>query len=100
MAPETAAESAGQREAPAWSAWGPKKGLVLMALTLEELQAQQDELKKVLASGATRVTTDGKTVYYGDATDLLKRLAAIESEIAGLSTPPPRVAGFATFRRC
>lgn len=71
-----------------------------MALTLEQLQAQQDELKKVLASGATRVTADGKTVYYGDATDLLKRLAAIESEIAGLSAPAPAVAGFATFRRC
>ena len=70
-----------------------------MAQTLEQLEAQRDELKAILASGATRVTTDGKTVMYGDATDLLKRIAAIESEIAGLATPPPKVAGFATFRR-
>ena len=71
-----------------------------MALTLDQLQAQLDNLKKVLAEGATRVTADGKSVNYGDATDLLKRIAAVESEIeATTRATPPSVAGYARFRR-
>ena len=68
---------------------------MLMAWTLIELEA----LRRAFASGTTRVTYDGKTVEYGTADDLLKRIRLIEGEMAGAAGRPLPVAGFAGFRR-
>lgn len=63
-------------------------------------QLELDALKQAFAAGALRVTFEGKTVEYGDASDLLKRIRVIEAEIGATTTGRPRpVAGFAGFRR-
>ena len=46
-----------------------------------------------------RVTSDGRTVEYGNAADLLSRVRIIESEMAQIVGSPLPVAGFAGFRR-
>jgi hypothetical protein len=69
--------------------------MVLMPWTEIEL----DALKRAFAAGTLRVTYDGKTVEYGTADDLLKRIRAIESEIAATTGTPRPIAGFASFRR-
>jgi hypothetical protein len=67
-----------------------------MAWTTAEL----DALKRAYASGTLRVSYDGKTVEYGSADDLLKRIRTVESEIAATSGGRARpVAGFAGFGR-
>ncbi|ALK09012.1 phage head-tail joining protein [Blastochloris viridis] len=58
-----------------------------------------DALKRAYASGTLRVSYDGKTVEYGSADDLLKRIRTIESEMAAASGSGRPVAGFATFSR-
>jgi hypothetical protein len=45
------------------------------------------------------VTSDGRTVEYGNAADLLSRVRIIESEMAQAIGAPLPVAGFASFRR-
>lgn len=63
-------------------------------------QLELDALKQAFAAGALRVTFEGKTVEYGDASDLLKRIRVIEAEIETTTTGRPGpVAGFAGFRR-
>lgn len=62
-------------------------------------QTELDALKRAYASGTLRVTFDGRTVEYGNADDLMKRIRAIESEMAALSGNPRPVAGFAGFGR-
>lgn len=52
-----------------------------MAWTTDEL----DALKRAYASGTLRVSYDGKTVEYGSADDLLKRIRTIETEITASS---------------
>jgi len=54
-------------------------------------QAELDALKRAYAAGTLRVTSDGRTVEYGNAADLLSRV-----QITGSPLP---VAGFASFRR-
>ncbi|MCT4494502.1 phage head-tail joining protein [Bosea minatitlanensis] len=67
-----------------------------MAWTTAEL----DALKRAYATGTLRVSYDGKTIEYGSADDLLKRIRTIESEIAATSGGPARpIAGFAGFGR-
>ena len=63
-------------------------------------QLELDALKQAFAAGALRVTFEGKTVEYGNADDLLKRIRVIEADIAATATGRQRpVAGFAGFRR-
>jgi hypothetical protein len=57
-------------------------------------------LRRAYASGTTRVSYDGKSVDYGNATDLLERIRTIERAMAGsganggLALPLAGVAGF------
>lgn len=67
--------------------------------TLEEMRADLVQLKKVWASGALEVTTDGKRVKYDDSNGLLRRIRAVESEIAAAEGDPLPQSRFATFRR-
>jgi hypothetical protein len=62
-------------------------------------QTELDALKRAFAGGTLRVTYDGKTVEYGSADDLLKRIRTIETEIAANSGNPRPIAGFASFGR-
>lgn len=62
-------------------------------------QAELDALKQAFASGTLEVTFEGKRVKYGDATDLLTRIRAIESEIAATTSQPLPVGRFAGYRR-
>ena len=62
-------------------------------------QSELDALKRAYAAGTLRVTSDGRTVEYGNAADLLSRMRTIESEMAQAAGSPLPVAGFASFRR-
>ena len=62
-------------------------------------QSELDALKRAYASGTLRVSYDGKTVEYGAAADLLSRIRTIEREIAGESSEPLPLAGYAGFSR-
>ena len=62
-------------------------------------QAELDALKRAYAAGTLRVTSDGRTVEYGNAADLLSRVRIIESEMAQAIGAPLPVAGIAGFRR-
>ena len=62
-------------------------------------QTELDALKRAYAAGTLRVTSDGQTVEYGNAADLLSRVRIIESEMAQITGTPLPVAGFAGFRR-
>ncbi len=62
-------------------------------------QAELDALKRAYAAGTLRVTSDGRTVEYGNAADLLSRVRTIESEMAQAIGAPLPIAGFASFRR-
>ena len=62
-------------------------------------QAELDALKRAYATGTLRVTSDGRTVEYGNAADLLSRVRIIESEMAQITGSPLPVAGYAGFRR-
>ncbi|MBF0342387.1 MAG: hypothetical protein HQL95_15690 [Magnetococcales bacterium] len=52
-----------------------------MSFTLAEL----DALKQAYASGALRISHEGKTVEYGSEADLLRRIRMIEGELAASS---------------
>ena len=45
-------------------------------------QAELDALKKAYGSGTLRVSYDGRSVEYGSAEDLLRRIRTIESSLA------------------
>ena len=66
-----------------------------MSFTETELAA----LRRAFAAGTLRVSYDGKSVEYGSADDLLRRIRVIEGEIAAGSGRPLPAAGFAGFRR-
>ena len=66
-----------------------------MTFTASEL----DALRRAYAGGALRVSYDGRTVEYGNAGDLLRRIRTIEGEIAGAAGKPLPAAGFAGFGR-
>lgn len=61
--------------------------------------AELDALRRSYASGTLRVSYEGKTVEYGSADDLLKRIRTIEREMAAETPSPPPLAGFAGFSR-
>ena len=62
-------------------------------------QAELDALRRAYASGTLRVTYNGKTVEYGSADDLLKRIQTIENAISAASGSPRPIAGYAGFGR-
>lgn len=62
-------------------------------------QAELDALKAAYAQGILRITYEGKTVEYGSADDLLRRIRVIEGEMAATGGKSRPVAGFASFRR-
>ena len=62
-------------------------------------QSELDALKRAYAAGTLRVTSDGRTVEYGNAADLLSRVRTIESEMAQAGGSSLPVAGLASFRR-
>ena len=62
-------------------------------------QTELDALKTAFAAGVLRLTYDGKSVEYGSADDMLRRIRVIEGEIAQTSGKPLPVAGFAAVRR-
>jgi len=62
-------------------------------------QTELDALKAAYAQGILRITYEGKTVEYGSADDLLRRIRVIEGEMAASGGNPRPVAGFSTFRR-
>ena len=60
-------------------------------------QTELDALRSAFAAGTLRVTYDGRTVEYGDANDLLKRIRIIERELAsaaGSAKPSRSLASF------
>jgi hypothetical protein len=56
-------------------------------------------LRRAYASGTLRVSYDGRTVEFGSADDLLKRIRTIEREIVAVSSVSAPVAGYAGFSR-
>jgi len=62
-------------------------------------QTELDALKAAFAAGVLRLTYDGKSVEYGSAEDMLRRISVIEGEMAKVDGKPLPVAGFATSRR-
>lgn len=60
--------------------------------------AEIEALKLAIASGATRVSYDGKSVDYGSREDLLARLRWLQAQATGGSSARP-VAGYASFDR-
>jgi hypothetical protein len=63
--------------------------------TETELQA----LRRAYASGTLRVSYDGRSVEYGSAEDLLRRIRLIEGEIAAASGRPKPRRSFASFAK-
>ena len=62
-------------------------------------QTELDALKAAFAAGVLRLTYDGKSVEYGSAEDMLRRIRVIEGEIAQAGGKPFPVAGYASVRR-
>jgi len=62
-------------------------------------QTELDALKAAFAAGVLRLTYDGKSVEYGSAEDMLRRISVIEGEMAKVVGKPLPVAGYATSRR-
>ncbi|HZP21446.1 MAG TPA: gpW family head-tail joining protein [Bauldia sp.] len=56
-------------------------------------------LRRAYSSGTLRVSYDGRTVEYGSADDLLKRIRTIEAELATAAGRPKRSTALATFRK-
>jgi hypothetical protein len=54
-------------------------------------------LRRAFAGGTLRVSYDGKTVEYGSAEDLLRRIRVIEGELAAAAGRPTPRRSFATF---
>ena len=48
-------------------------------------QTELDALKAAYATGALRISHEGKTVEYASEADLLRRIRTIESELAAAS---------------
>ncbi|WP_375571264.1 hypothetical protein ABWH93_06345 [Seohaeicola saemankumensis] len=66
-----------------------------MQWSQEELTA----LRRAYASGTTRVSYDGKSIDYGTASDLLRRIRVIEAEIAESTGQPKPRRSFARFSK-
>lgn len=64
-----------------------------MAWTESELEA----LRRAYAAGTLRVSYDGRSVEYGSAEDLLRRIRTIERAMAAASGKPRPPRSFAVF---
>lgn len=62
-------------------------------------QTELDALRSAFAAGTLRVTYDGRSVEYGDAADLLKRIRIIEREMATLSDGAKPSRSLASFTK-
>ncbi len=51
------------------------------------LQAQLAQLRVAYASGATRISYDGKSVEYRSLPEMQAAIAALESQIGGTANP-------------
>ena len=60
--------------------------------------AEIEAIKLAIASGATRISYDGKSVEYGTREDLLARLRWLQAQQSGGSSGR-RIAGYASFDR-
>ena len=67
--------------------------------TITELKSRREALAASRSSGVARVSYDGKTVEYGSADDLLKRIRTIEAKITASSGVSRPIAGYAGFGR-
>ena len=56
-------------------------------------------LRRAYASGTLRVSYDGRSVEYGSAEDLLRRIRLIEGELAATSGKPKPRRSFAAFSK-
>ena len=61
--------------------------------------AELTALRRAFAGGTLRVSYDGKTVEYGSAEDLLRRIRVLESELATAAGRPTPRRSFATFTK-
>ena len=66
-----------------------------MSWTEDELAA----LRRAYASGTTRVSYDGKSIDYGTAADLLRRIRVIEAEMAALAGRRKPRRSYASFSK-
>ena len=62
-------------------------------------QAELDALRRAYASGTLRVSYDGRSVEYGSAADLLRRIRTIEAEMASAAGRPIPRRSLAAFRK-
>jgi hypothetical protein len=56
-------------------------------------------LRRAYAAGTLRVSYDGRSVEYGSAEDLLRRIRLIEGEMAVASGKPKPRRSFASFAK-
>jgi len=56
-------------------------------------------LRRAYASGTLRVSYDGRSVEYGSAEDLLRRIRLIEGELAASTGKPKPRRSFASFAK-
>ena len=66
-----------------------------MSWTEDELAA----LRRAYASGTTRVSYDGKSIDYGTAADLLRRIRVIEAEMAAVAGRRKARRSYASFSK-
>jgi len=62
-------------------------------------QSELDALRRAYATGARRVSVEGRTVEYESEEALLRRIRLLEREIGASSGKTRPVAGFAGFKR-
>ena len=62
-------------------------------------QAELDALKKAYGSGTLRVSYDGRSVEYGSAEDLLRRIRTIASDMAASAGNAKPQRSLASFRK-
>jgi len=62
-------------------------------------EAELEALRRAYASGTLRVSYDGRTVQYGTAEDLLRRIRLIEREMAEAQGRPWPRRSFASFAK-
>ena len=56
-------------------------------------------LRRAYASGTLKVSYDGRSVDYGSAEDLLRRIRLIEGELAAATGKPKPRRSFASFAK-
>ncbi len=66
-----------------------------MSWTDTELAA----LRRAFASGTLKVSYDGKTIEYGSAEDLLRRIRIVEAEVAEAAGQPKPRRSLAAFSK-